>query len=122
MRVRILSGNQAGQVRDLPQAEAETDIGFGFAERAPEEYHIEFRHEESVAFVLDEPAAPEEHPTEAPADAVGPVPAPAAEPEAPSAAPQSVPEPAPASVVVEESPAEAEPLAPESPVAPTESP
>jgi hypothetical protein len=34
MRVRILSGNEKGQVKDMPQTEAEVNISTGFAELA----------------------------------------------------------------------------------------
>jgi hypothetical protein len=37
MRVRILSGNYAGTIADIPQAAAEVDLLTGFVELAPEE-------------------------------------------------------------------------------------
>lgn len=36
MKVKILSGNQTGQIVDQPQAEAEANIATGFAELAPD--------------------------------------------------------------------------------------
>jgi translation initiation factor 2 gamma subunit (eIF-2gamma) len=36
MRVKIISGNQAGTVQDLPQVEAEVAISTGYAERVVE--------------------------------------------------------------------------------------
>ena len=76
MRVRILSGNLAGQVVDLPQHEAEADIAAGFAELAPAEtvtvtveVPVAAAEPAPVADPVVEPVAPEPAPVEpAPAE------------------------------------------------------
>ena len=56
MKVRILSGNQAGAVVDMPQIEAENAIATGYAKLFDEKDQVELDKKKAGAASVEKPA------------------------------------------------------------------